>query len=81
MAQNIEIINSNGGDWEDETVKKSQFKNLNKVTDYSIPNAKQVFIQLRQALIKTPILQYYDPKCHIQIETNTSNYVFRNILS
>ena len=33
-------------------------------------NAKKTFNYLRLAFIKAPILQHFEPKSHIQIETN-----------
>ena len=43
--------------------------------------AKEAFNHLRQAFIKVPILQYFDPKCHIQIETDISGYIMGAFLS
>ena len=45
------------------------------------PSAKEVFNQLRQAFIKTLILQHFDPDCHIWIETDASAYAIGRILS
>ena len=43
--------------------------------------AKKVFNKLRQAFTKAPILQHFDPKCHIQIETDASGYAIGGVLS
>ena len=45
------------------------------------PNAKKTFNYLRQAFIKVPILQYFDPKCHIQIESDALGYAIGEVLS
>ena len=37
-------VSSGNGDCEDKTVKKSLFKNLNRVTGYTTPNAKKAVI-------------------------------------
>ena len=50
-------------------------------TGYLIPKAREAFTQLRQAFIEAPILQHFDPKCHIRIETNTSGYAIGRVLS
>lgn len=38
------------------------------------------FTQLRQAFIKSSILQYFDPKCPIQIKSDISNYIINEVL-
>lgn len=43
--------------------------------------ARVAFIQLRQAFIETPTLQYFKLKCHIWIETNTFGYAIGDILT
>ena len=43
--------------------------------------AKEAFNRLRQAFTKASILRYFDPECHIQIETNASGYAIRGVLS
>ena len=45
------------------------------------PAAREVFNQLRQAFTKALILQHFDPECHIQIETNASDYAIGGVLS
>ena len=84
MAKGAEVDNfGDGGDSEDETVKKLTLtsKNLNKTISYLIPDAKQAFTQLRQAFIKAPIFQHFNPKCHIRVETNTLCYAIGAVLS
>ena len=45
------------------------------------PGAKEAFKQLKQAFIKAPILQHFDPECYIQIKTNVSGYAIDRVLS
>ena len=44
-------------------------------------DARQTFTQLRQALIRAPILRHFDPECYIQVKTDTSSYTIDGILS
>ena len=84
MAENTEIDSiGDGGDYEDETVERLPLtsKNSNGVTSYLTPNDKQDFIQLRQAFTKTPILQYFDPECHIRTEIDASGYTISRVLN
>ena len=48
---------------------------------FLISKARIAFTQLRQAFIKVLILQYFDLKCHIWIETNASDYIIGGVLS
>ena len=43
--------------------------------------ARGVFNQLRQAFTKPQILQHFNPKCHIWIETNALGYVIGGVLN
>ena len=45
------------------------------------PGTREGFNQLRQAFIKAPILRHFNPKCHIQIESNASGYTIDGILN
>ena len=45
------------------------------------PGAREAFNQLRQAFTEAPILQHFDPECHIRIETNASGYAIGGVLS
>ena len=36
---------------------------------------------MRQAFTKAPILQHFDPECHIRIETDASGYAIGGVLS
>ena len=44
-------------------------------------DTRQAFTQLKQAFTKVPILQYFDLKHHIQIETDTFCYAISGVLS
>ena len=44
-------------------------------------DAKKTFNHLRLAFIKAPILQYFDLKSHIRIETDASSYAISEVLS
>ena len=84
MVEDAEVGRiSSSDDCEDKMVKRSLFtsKNLNKTTSYLMPDTKQAFIQLRQVFTKTPILQHFDPECHIWIETDESSYAIGGVLS
>ncbi len=43
--------------------------------------ARKAFIKLRQAFVEAPILNHFDPKRHIRIETDVSGYAIGRILS
>ena len=43
-------------------------------------DTRKAFNFLRQAFIKALILQYFDPECHIWIETDVSSYVIGGVL-
>ena len=45
------------------------------------PKARSAFNCLRLAFIKAPILQHFDPECHIWIETNALDYAINDVLS
>ena len=45
------------------------------------PGAREPFNQLRKAFTKALILQHFDPECYIRIETNTSGYAIKEVLS
>ena len=45
------------------------------------PGTREAFNQLRQAFTEASILRYFDPECHIRIETNASGYAIGGVLS
>lgn len=59
---------------------KSGNRNIKK-PDFLTPNAKKAFNHLCQAFIKASILQYFNPKYHIQIEIDASSYAISGLLS
>lgn len=48
-------------------------------TEYITLGAKLSFIKLKQAFITAPILHHFDPKCHVRIETDMSDYAIDGI--
>ena len=52
-----------------------------KGLNYSTLAAKKTLNHLWYALTQAPIFQYFDPKWHIWIETNASNYAIGAVLS
>ena len=69
--------------------KNKKFKKLTYILNiramkkpyFLTPNAKKTFNYLRLAFIKAPILQHFDLKSHIRIETNVSGYTISGVLS
>ncbi len=49
--------------------------------DLLTSKAKKTFIHLRKAFTKAPILRYFNPECHIWIETDALGYAIGGILS
>ena len=49
-------------------------KKINSGTDFFTSKASLVFTWLKNTFTKAPILHYFDPECHIKIETSTSSY-------
>ena len=80
MANDAEVGIGAGGNCEEGTVKRSLSKNLNGA-GYLTPNTKKAFNHLWHAFTKAPILQHFDPKRYIPIETNASGYSIGEILS
>ena len=67
---------------------KSQTKNRylgnsndTKKPKFLISGDRKVFNHLRQAFTKASILWYFNPECHIWIETNTSGYTIGEVLN
>ena len=69
------------GDCEDKTVKRLLSKNLNKATGYLTPKARLRFTKLRKTFTKALILQDFNPKCYIWIETDASDYSIDVVLN
>ena len=60
--------------------KTSRAKNLSKSRMFLIFKARKIFTKLRQAFVKALILNHFDPKHHIHIETDISGYTIDGIL-
>ena len=91
-GNNKVVEGDNRGDKTVVDLSKSKNEKFRKLThmpnigairepNFLTPNTKKAFNHLQLAFIKTPILQYFDPKSHIWIETNTSSYVIDGVLS
>ena len=63
----------------DETSNKKSIKSKNPT--FLTADARQAFTRLRQTFTKALILSHFDPKCHIQIETDASGYAIGGVLS
>ena len=65
-----------------KTIEALRARNLSSQSGaFFTTNARRAFIKLRQALIEAPILNHFDPECHIQIETDALVYAIGGILS
>ncbi len=60
---------------------KTNFAKVNFGTDFLTLEAKKTFIYLQKAFTEASILRHFDPECHIQIETDTSEYAIGGVLS
>ena len=71
MAKRDEVCTvHDGGDCKNKTVKRSLFKILNGATGYLTLKARLAFTKLRKAFTKALILQHFDSKYYIRIETD-----------
>ena len=66
--------------------KKSKLAKTKKLDNFSGTNfltckAKKTFIYLQKAFIKTLSFHYFDPKYHIHIKINASEYTIARVLS
>ena len=64
--------------------KSGNLTNSNTTEDgpkFLTPDTKTAFNRLRLAFTEALILQYFDPKCHIWIETDTLGYAIGEVLS
>ncbi len=65
-----------------EKSEASRAKNLSSQSgSFLIFEARKAFIELRKAFVEAPILNHFDPKRHIQIETDVSGYAIGGILN
>ena len=64
--------------------KNENLTNFNTIAarlKFLIFNARITFNYLQLAFIKAPILEHFDLKCHIWIETDASSYAISRVLS
>lgn len=54
---------------------------INNKTRFLTFKVRIIFIQLKQIFIKAPILQYFNLKYYIWIETNASSYTINRVLN
>ncbi len=65
-----------------EKSEASRAKNLSSQSkSFLTSEARKTFSKLRQAFIGAPILNHFDPKRHIRIETDASDYTIGGILN
>ena len=69
------------GDNEVETKVQKLSKSKKPESGFFTPGARKAFMKLRQAFIKAPILDHFDPECYIRVETDTSGYAIGRVLS
>ena len=54
---------------------------MEDVPKFLTPDARTAFNRLRLTFTEAPILQHFDPKCHIRIETDALGYAINGVLS
>ncbi len=59
----------------------SRAKNLGQSGTFLTIDTRRAFTELRQAFIEAPILNQFDPECHIQIEIDALGYAISRIFS
>ncbi len=64
-----------------EKAEASRAKNLGQSRLFLTADARRAFTKLRQAFLKAPILNHFDPERHIRIETDVSGYAIGGVLS
>ena len=80
MIKNLSKFKRSKNDKSKNSIHVSIFRAMREPT-FFIPKAKEVFNYLRQAFIEALILQYFDLKNHIQIETDASGYAISGVFS
>ena len=68
---------------DDEVGTKVQKSSKSKKTEsgFLISGARKAFTKVRQAFIKAPIFQHFDPEHHIRVETDASGYAIGRVFS
>ncbi len=59
----------------------SRAENLGQSGSFLTTDARRAFTKLKQAFVEAPIINYFDPECHICIEMDTSGYTIGGILN
>ncbi len=59
----------------------SRAQNLGQSDFFLTVDARRAFTELKQAFVEAPILNHFDPKHHIWIMTDASDYAIGGILS
>ncbi len=59
----------------------SRAKNLGQSGSFFTADARRTFTELRQAFVKAPILNHFEPERHIRIQTDASGDAIGGILS
>ena len=93
-AGNNEVVGGSDDRADETVVDSSTSKNEKSRKSTRVPNiratgepnfltldAKEIFNHLKLAFIKAPILQHFDLKSHIRIETDASDYSIGGVLS
>ena len=80
---NKTVINSSNNSKNNKSKNLTYLSNIRATREpkFLILGAKKPFKYLLLAFIKAPILCYFNPKSHIQIETDASGYVIGRVLS
>ncbi len=64
-----------------EKAEASRAKNLGKSGLFLIFEVRKAFTELKQAFVKAPILNHFDPERYIRIETDAFGYAIGGIFS
>ncbi len=64
-----------------EKTEASRAKNLGQSGSCLTADARRAFTKLRQVFVEAPILNHFDPECHIRIETDAFGYAIGGILN
>ncbi len=59
----------------------SRAKNLGQSGSFLTTDTRRAFTELKQAFLKAPILNHFDPERHLQIETDASGYAIGGVLN
>ena len=77
----MDDVEVDGGEVEVGEKGRNLSKSKKTELGFLTSGARKAFTELRQAFIKAPILQHFDPKRHIRVETDASGYATGGVLS